>query len=58
MVGTLVLCRCVLVTPWILFYATGGLAYGQLNSSETISDSPFSVSDTHVGYTRRQEARR
>jgi outer membrane immunogenic protein len=41
----------VLVTPQILFYATGGLAYGQVNSSETISGSAFSASDTHVGYT-------
>jgi outer membrane immunogenic protein len=41
----------VLVTPRILFYATGGLAYGQVNSSETISGSAFSASDTRVGYT-------
>lgn len=41
----------VLVTPRILFYATGGLAYGQVNSSETISGSPFSASDIRVGYT-------
>lgn len=41
----------VLVTPRVLFYATGGLAYGQVNSSETISGSPFSSSDTRVGYT-------
>ena len=41
----------VLVTPRILFYATGGLAYGQVNASETISGSAFSASDTRVGYT-------
>jgi outer membrane immunogenic protein len=41
----------VLVTPRVLFYATGGLAYGQVNSSETISGSPFSASETRVGYT-------
>jgi outer membrane immunogenic protein len=41
----------VLVTPRVLFYATGGLAYGQVNSSETIGGSPFSSSDTRVGYT-------
>jgi outer membrane immunogenic protein len=41
----------VLVTPRVLFYATGGLAYGQVNSSETISGSPFSSSQTRVGYT-------
>ena len=41
----------VLVTPRVLFYATGGLAYGQVNSSESISGSPFSASDIRVGYT-------
>ena len=41
----------VLVTPRVLFYATGGLAYGQVNSSETISGSSFSASDIRVGYT-------
>ena len=41
----------VLVTPKILFYATGGLAYGEVNSSETINGSPFSSSETRVGYT-------
>jgi outer membrane immunogenic protein len=42
----------VLATPKVLFYATGGLAYGQVNSSETIAGvSGFSNSDTRVGYT-------
>jgi outer membrane immunogenic protein len=41
----------VLVTPRVLFYATGGLAYGQVNSSENIGGSPFSASDIRVGYT-------
>ena len=41
----------VLVTPRVLFYATGGLAYGQVNTSESISGSPFSASDIRVGYT-------
>jgi len=41
----------VLVTPRVLFYATGGLAYGEVNSRETIGGSSFSASDTRVGYT-------
>jgi outer membrane immunogenic protein len=41
----------ILVTPRVLFYATGGLAYGEVNSSETIGGSSFSASDTRVGYT-------
>jgi outer membrane immunogenic protein len=40
----------VLATPRVLFYATGGLAYGEVNSSETIGGSSFSASDTRVGY--------
>jgi outer membrane immunogenic protein len=41
----------ILVTPRVLFYATGGLAYGEVNSSETIGGSSFSATDTRVGYT-------
>ncbi len=41
----------VLVTPRVLLYATGGLAYGEVNSSETIGGASFSASDTRVGYT-------
>jgi outer membrane immunogenic protein len=41
----------ILVTPRVLLYATGGLAYGEVNSSETIGGSSFSASDTRVGYT-------
>jgi outer membrane immunogenic protein len=44
----------VLVTPRVLLYATGGLAYGQVNSSETIGTvvpSGFSNSITNVGWT-------
>ena len=40
----------VLATPRVLFYATGGLAYGEVNSSETIGGSSSSASDTRVGY--------
>jgi outer membrane immunogenic protein len=43
----------ILVTPKVLLYATGGLAYGGVNSSETIGvvSSNFSNTDTRVGYT-------
>jgi outer membrane immunogenic protein len=41
----------VLVTPRVLFYATGGLAYGEVNTSETIGGSVSSTSSTRVGYT-------
>ena len=43
----------VLVSPQVLLYATGGLAYGGVNSSETIGLAPvgFSNTDTRVGYT-------
>jgi outer membrane immunogenic protein len=44
----------VLVTPRVLLYATGGLAYGQVNSSETVGTvvpSAFSASNTNVGWT-------
>jgi outer membrane immunogenic protein len=43
----------VLATPRVLLYATGGLAYGEVNSSESIGIVPsvFSTSSTNVGYT-------
>jgi outer membrane immunogenic protein len=42
----------VLVSPRVLLYATGGLAYGQIKSSETIGVlTGFSNSSTNVGYT-------
>jgi outer membrane immunogenic protein len=44
----------VLVTPMVLLYATGGLAYGEVNSSETVGTlvpSAFSKSSTNVGWT-------
>jgi outer membrane immunogenic protein len=44
----------ILATPKVLLYATGGLAYGQVNSSETIGTavpSAFSNSITNVGWT-------
>jgi outer membrane immunogenic protein len=43
----------VLVSPKVLLYATGGLAYGEVRSNETIGGLPgvFSNSDTTVGYT-------
>ena len=42
----------VLVSPKVLLYATGGLAYGEVRSSETIGGLPGgSNSDTRVGYT-------
>ncbi|MEO6839838.1 MAG: outer membrane protein [Bradyrhizobium sp.] len=41
----------VLVDPKVLLYATGGLAYGGVNTSETIAGASFSTTDTRVGYT-------
>ncbi|HZR90749.1 MAG TPA: outer membrane protein [Bradyrhizobium sp.] len=43
----------VLVDPRVLLYATGGLAYGEVKSSEVIGAAGlgFSNSDTRVGYT-------
>ncbi|MBU6461406.1 MAG: porin family protein [Bradyrhizobium sp.] len=42
----------VLATPRVLFYATGGLAYGEVGTDETINTtSLFSNSDTRFGYT-------
>ena len=44
----------VLATPTVLLYATGGLAYGQVNSSETVGGplpAAFSQSSTNVGWT-------
>jgi outer membrane immunogenic protein len=42
----------VLATPKVLFYATGGLAYGEVNSNETIGVlSGFSSNTTNVGWT-------
>jgi outer membrane immunogenic protein len=44
----------VLVDPKVLIYATGGLAYGEVDSSATIGLVPVgfgTVSNTHVGYT-------
>jgi outer membrane immunogenic protein len=43
----------VLATPQVLFYATGGLAYGEVKNTATIGLVPvtFSNSDTRVGYT-------
>jgi outer membrane immunogenic protein len=35
----------------VLLYATGGLAYGGVNTSETIGGALFSTTDTRVGYT-------
>jgi outer membrane immunogenic protein len=40
----------ILVTPRVLLYATGGLAYGEVNSSETLGTA-FSNTDMRVGYT-------
>ena len=43
-----------LVDPKVLLYATGGLAYGEVDSSATIGLVPTgfgTVSNTHVGYT-------
>jgi outer membrane immunogenic protein len=43
----------VLATPRVLFYATGGLAYGEVNTSATIGAGAFGFNahDTRVGYT-------
>lgn len=43
----------VLATPKVLFYATGGLAYGEVGTSETIGTGllGFSNSDIKTGYT-------
>ena len=42
----------VLVSPTVLLYATGGLAYGAANTSEVIGILPgFSSSTTNVGWT-------
>jgi outer membrane immunogenic protein len=42
----------VLATPKVLLYATGGLAYGEVNSGETIgTQAGFSNSTTNVGWT-------
>ena len=41
-----------LVTPTVLLYATGGLAYGEVNSGATINTlTGFSTSSTNVGWT-------
>lgn len=41
------------MTPTVLFYGTGGLAYGEVKTTETIgaAAAAFSNSDTRVGYT-------
>ena len=43
----------VLATPTVLFYATGGLAYGEVRTAGTIGAGAFGFSntDTKVGYT-------
>ena len=41
----------ILVTPKVLLYATGGLAYGNVNTSETIVGVGYSADDLRVGYT-------
>jgi outer membrane immunogenic protein len=41
----------ILVTPRVLLYATGGLAYGNVNTSETIGAVGFSADDLRVGYS-------
>ena len=41
----------ILVTPRVLLYATGGLAYGNVNTSETIAGVGFSNDDLRVGYS-------
>jgi outer membrane immunogenic protein len=43
----------VLATPQVLFYATGGLAYGGVNTSAVIGAGAFgfNANDTRVGYT-------
>jgi outer membrane immunogenic protein len=42
----------VLASPKVLLYVTGGLAYGEVASNETIGAlSPLSATDTKAGYT-------
>jgi outer membrane immunogenic protein len=45
----------VLVTPRVLLYATGGLAYGDVRTAESINNTAtaqaFSTTDTRVGWT-------
>jgi len=43
----------VLVTPTVLLYGTGGLAYGEVKTSDTIGLVPalFSTTTTNVGWT-------
>jgi len=42
----------ILVSPTVLLYATGGLAYGAINTSEVIGILPgFSSTSTNVGWT-------
>jgi outer membrane immunogenic protein len=42
----------VLVAPPVLLYATGGLAYGEVDTSEAINAlTPFSGNNTNVGWT-------
>lgn len=43
----------VLVDPKVLLYATGGLAYGEVKTSETVGIVPtaFSSTTTNVGWT-------
>jgi outer membrane immunogenic protein len=42
----------VLVSPKVLLYVTGGLAYGEVNSSETIAAlAGLSTSNTNLGWT-------
>src|SRR3984957_12125955 len=41
----------ILATPRVLLYVTGRLAYGEVDSNETIVVTPFTNSNTKVGYT-------
>ena len=42
----------VLAAPTLLLYATGGLAYGEVNTSDAINMlTPFSTNTTNVGWT-------
>jgi outer membrane immunogenic protein len=45
----------ILVTPRVLLYGTGGLAYGEVRTAETLSNiaaaQAFSTTDTRVGWT-------
>jgi outer membrane immunogenic protein len=42
----------VLATPKVLFYATGGLAYGEVDTGAVVGTTPYStVSSTNVGWT-------